>query len=351
MVENTEVVRTLERVADLLEIRGENIYKVRAYRTAAVQVENLGEPLADIAAREGGLLALGGFGPAITEKVSELLDTGRLQFLEQLEDEVPPTLLALCELPGVGPRTVALIWKEAGITTIDELEMAAQSGELSGIPRLGAKTVERIGATLDARRDHGSRVRRPRENVAPLAEKLVAALRAMPEAARVEVAGSFRRQRETVKDLDIVVATTEPRSVLVAFGALPEVERVLLRGDTKCSIEADGGFQIDCRAVAPEQFGSAMQYFTGSQAHNVRLRGRALRMGMMLNEYGLYRITDDGEAGERICGDTEEAIYAALGLRWIPPEEREDRGEIDAAVLDAVDVAGVSTRRRQKARV
>ena len=323
MVDNADVVRTLERVADLLEIRGENVYKVRAYRTAAVQVENLGEPLAAIAAGEG-LLSLAGFGPAIVEKVTELLDTGRLEFLEQLEDEVPPTLLAICELPGVGPRTAALLWKEAGITSIDELEAAARGGRLGGIPRLGPRSVERIVAALDARRDHGVHERRPRQRVEPLARELTAALSDLPGAERVEVAGSFRRRRDTVKDLDIVVATRAPHGVLVSFAALPQVERVLLRGDTKCSVEADGGFQVDCRAVAPEEFGSAMQYFTGSQAHNVRLRGRALRMGMTLNEYGLFRV----EGGDRVAGDTEEGIYDALGLRWIPPDEREDRGEV-----------------------
>lgn len=337
MVENADIVRTLQRVADLLEIRGENAYKVRAYRMAAVQVENSRAPLADIAAREGGLRGLAGFGPAIAEKVSELLDSGRLQYLEQLEDEVPPTLPALCELPGVGPRTAALLWKHGGITTVDELEAAARSGHLAGIPRLGARSVERICAMLDARRDRGARERRPRESVEALAGMLVAAMRALPAAERVEVAGSFRRRRPAVKDLDLLVATRDPHGALVSFAALPQVERVLLRGDTKSSIEADAGFQVDCRAVAPEAFGSALQYFTGSQAHNVRLRGRALRMGMTLNEYGLFR--HDGS--ERVAGDDEEGVYAALGLRWIPPEQREDRGEIEAA-------AAQDARRRER---
>jgi DNA polymerase (family 10) len=340
MVDNVDVVRTLERVADLLEIRGENTFKVRAYRMAAAQVDNLGEPLADIAARDGGLRGLDGFGRAIAEKVAELLDTGRLQYLEQLEEDVPPTLLALCELPGVGPRTAAQLWKEGGISTIDELDAAARGGRLSGMPRLGAKSVERIVAALDARRVHGARERRPRERVRSLAEALVAALRALPGADRVEVAGSFRRQRATVKDLDIVVATRDPHGVLVSLAALPQVERVLARGGTKCSIEADSGFQIDCRAVAPEEFGSALQYFTGSQTHNVRLRARALRMGMTLNEYGLFRLEDD----ERVAGDEEAAVYAALGLRWIAPERREDRGEIDDAADVSVAVAGASAR-------
>ena len=351
MVDNADVVRTLERVADLLEIKGENGFKVRAYRMAATQVERLSEPLASVAARDGGLLGLEGFGPAIVDRVGELLELGRLPYLEQLEADVPPTLLALCELPGLGPRTAALLWKAAGITSIDELDAAAHRGDLAGIPRLGPRSVERIIAALDGRRAHGPQARRSRDAVAPLAHSLVTALSSVPDAERAEVAGSFRRGRDTVKDLDIVVATRDPHAVLVAFGALPEAERVLLRGDTKCSIEAADGFQIDCRAVAPEEFGSAMQYFTGSQAHNVRLRGRALRMGMTLNEYGLFRVTGDNDAGRfgvRVAGETEEEIYAALGLRWIPPEQRENRGEIDAAVLEDVHVAGTSVRRRRR---
>lgn len=340
MVTNEDVVRTLERIADLLEIRGENVYKVRAYRQAAVQVENLGESIADIAAGEGGLVSLAGFGPAIAEKVSELLQTGRLGFLEQLEAEVPPTLIAICALPGVGPRTAALLWREAGITRLEDLDAAARSGALHGIPRLGAKSIERILATIDSQRDQGARARRPRAEVQPIVENLTGVLRDLPDVALVEPAGSFRRRRPTIGDLDIVVATAAPSTVLVAFSGLPQVERVLMCGDTKSSAEVASGFQVDCRAVSVEQFGAAMQYFTGSQAHNVRLRGRALRMGLTLNEYGVFRV----DGGERIAGATEEDVYAALGLRWIPPEQREDRGEIETAVIGDVALAGTAVQ-------
>ena len=333
MVDNAEVVRTLGRVADLLEIRGENSFKVRAYRMAAQRVETLREPLTDIAARDDGLRAVEGFGAAIADKVGELIASGRLQYLEELEASVPPTLLTLCELAGVGPRTAATLWKEAGISTLDELEAAAHSGSLEGVPRLGPKSIERIRHALDKRSRHGAPSRRPRAGVEALATTLVGALRALPEAQAVEIAGSYRRRRGTVKDLDVLVATTEPEAVLRAFAALPLVERVLLLGATKCSIEADNGFQVDCRAVAPHELGAALQYFTGSQAHNVRLRGRALRMGMMLNEYGLFELKSD----RRVAGETEEGVYAALGLEWIPPENREDAGDID--------VVGTSVRR------
>jgi DNA polymerase (family 10) len=326
MVGNPDVVRTLERIADLLEIKGENAFKSRAYRLAAVQVENLGEELGDILAREGSLDPIEGFGPAISDKVGILLQTGRLPYLEGLEAEIPPTLLQITGLPGVGPRTTAMLWKDAGITTIGDLEEACRSGKLTGLPRMGPKTVEKILAACEAQRETGGRQRRPRAEVVPLVDTLLSALRSLPAAERAEVAGSYRRGRETVGDVDLLVATASPREVLVSFAALPQVERVLLRGDTKCSVVVDG-LQIDCRAVAPDQFGAAWQYFTGSQAHNIRLRGMALRLGLTLNEYGVFRVDD----GTRVAGATEDDVYSALGLRWIPPEQREDKGEVEAA--------------------
>jgi DNA polymerase (family X) len=335
MVANADVVRTLERIADLLEIRGENAFKSRAYRLAAVQVENLAEQLTDILAREGSLDPIEGFGPAISDKMTVLLQTGRSPYLEQLEAEIPPTLLEITGLPGVGPRTAAMLWKEAGITTLADLESACQSGKLAGLPRMGAKTVEKILAACSAQRETGGKQRRPRSAVTPLVDGLLAALRSLPAAQRVEIAGSYRRGRDTVGDLDVLVATTSPRDVLVSFAALPQVSRVLARGDTKSSVEIDA-LQIDCRAVAPDQFGAAWQYFTGSQAHNIRLRGMALRLGLTLNEYGVFRNDDN----VRVAGETEEDVYAALGLRWIPPEQREDRGEVEAARLVAVPEEG-----------
>jgi DNA polymerase (family 10) len=228
-----------------------------------------------------------------------------------------------------------MLWKEAGVTTLDDLEGACRSGRIAGLPRMGAKTVEKILAAIDAQRQTGGKQRRPRESVAPLVEALLAALRSLPTAQRAEVAGSYRRGRDTVGDVDLLVATGEPRDVLVSFAALPQVETVLLRGDTKCSVVIDG-LQVDCRAVAPEQFGAAWQYFTGSQMHNIKLRGMALRLGLTLNEYGVFRVDD----GTRVAGETEEDVYESLGLRWIPPEQREDRGEVEAA---RIETAGVSS--------
>ena len=337
MVTNADVVCTLERLADLLEIKGgENAFKARAYRQAAVQVENLSRELSDIVAEdETALRQIMGFGPAIAQKVTELVSTGRLAYLADLEAEIPPTLIEVCSLPGIGPRTAAMLWQEAGITTLDELEGAARSGALNGLPRMGSKTVTNIVSSLDARQRQGRARRRPRDEVAALVETLLSALRGHAAVERAEVAGSYRRGRPTVGDLDIVTATVEPVTVLTAFAALPQAERVMLHGDTKCSIAALGGLQVDCRAVTPDQFGAAWQYFTGSQAHNIRLRGLALRRGFTLNEYGVFRV----DGGERIAGATEEDVYAVLGLRWIPPDDREDRGEVDSARLAAATEA------------
>lgn len=340
MVANADVVRTLERIADFLEIKGENAFKVRAYRLAAVQVENLGEELTDILAREGSLDSIEGFGPAISEKMAILLTTGRSPYLEGLEAEIPATLLEITRLDGVGPRTAAMLWKEAGITTLEDLEGACRSGKLAGLPRMGARTIEKILAACTAHRVDGAKRRRPRAEVVPLVEMLLDTMRSLPAAERVEVAGSYRRGRDTVGDLDLLVATTQPHDVLVAFAALPQVERILARGDTKSSVVI-GGLQVDCRAVAPDQFGAAWQYFTGSQNHNIKLRGIAIRRGLLLNEYGVFRVEDE----VRIAGQTEEDVYAALGLRWIPPEQREDRGEVEAARLEpAVSAEAAATR-------
>jgi DNA polymerase (family 10) len=330
MVGNPDVVRTLERVADLLEVKGENAFKVRAYRLAALQVENLGTELSELAAA-GELRGVSGFGPAIAQKVEELVTTGRLAYLDRLEAEVPVSLLEICSLEGVGPRTAHMLWRQAGIESLATLEAAARCGALAGLPRMGARTVENILRALERHQGQQRARRRPREAVAPLAGTLVEALRGLGGAARVELAGSYRRGRPTVGDLDLLVATERPAEVLADFATLPQVERVLLRGDTKCSVHAGEGMQVDCRAVAPEQFGAAWQYFTGSQAHNIRLRGLALRAGLTLNEYGVFRL----DGGERLGGETEEEVYALLGLRWVPPSEREGGGEVDAARLPA----------------
>lgn len=326
---NADVARALERLAGLLEIRGENAFKIRAYRTAAQQIENLAEPLADIAAA-GGLRDLPGFGEAIATKVETLLTTGRLPQLERIEAEIPPSLLEVRAVQGIGPRMAYTLYREIGVSTVEELAQAVEAGRLTGLPRMGPRTVENITTALAGRLTTGGDApRRPRGELAPLAERLLAEVRAVPGVDSATVAGSFRRELPTCRDLDILAATRAPAAVLAAVAALPAVERVLLRGTTKCSVLAGGGVQVDVRAVAPEEIGAALQYFTGSRAHNVRLRGRARDRGLTVNEYGVYRL----DGGGRVAGATEEDVYAAVGLRWIPPADREDRGEFTAFAL------------------
>lgn len=336
IVTNDDAVRTLERIADLLDIKGENSFKARAYRQAAVQIDTVHRPLQSLLEEPGGLRQLDGVGAAIADKLSELITTGRLGYLEKLELEVPPTLLGIRDLPGVGPRTAALLWHEADITTLEQLSAAAHSGVLEGLPRMGTRTIERVQRAVTAQLEQGSTPRRSREQVDPLATGLRDLLRSFAEVTRAEIAGSYRRGSETVGDLDIVAATAAAPAVLRQIAASAGVERVLLQGDTKCSFQVDGGFQVDCRAIPEESFGAAWLYFTGSKQHNIRLRARAQRQRLLLNEYGLHR-----HDGVRIAGATEQEIYAALGLNWIDPIQRTDAYDLHKA---AVTVHPTTTR-------
>ena len=318
----------MERIADLLEIAQENSFKIRAYRLAAVQAENLGQPLTEIAKEEKGLRGVEGFGEAIASKVQELLDTGRSEYMTKLESEVPPSLLEIRMLPTVGPKTAAMLWKDAGITTLEQLDAAAREGKLVGLPHMGDKTIAKIIEALDRRKAEGNLHRHKRSEVEPLVEEVLDLLEKSPHTKLVEVAGSFRRNSYTVGDLDFVVATTTPREVLERFSKQAGVEKVIALGDTKCSVWRSG-IQMDCRAVEPDSFGAALLYFTGSQAHNIRMRGRALKQGMVLNEYGLY------QGDDRVAGSTEQEVYKSLGLNYITPEERIDAGELERYALES----------------
>ena len=225
-----------------------------------------------------------------------------------------------------------MLYRERGVQTVSDLVVVAKAGGLEGLPRLGDKSVAKILAALDQYVTTGTIARRPRAAVEGIAHRLRDALRNLSTTVHAEIAGSFRRHSETVGDLDIVVATSAPAPTLEHFAQLDPVEDVMLRGDTKCSVHVDGGFQVDCRAVPPQSFGAAMQYFTGSQRHNVQLRGRAIKLGYTLNEYGVYPI---GSA-TAIAGETEEGVYAALGLNWIEPTERLGKDEIELAELTPV---------------
>jgi DNA polymerase (family 10) len=326
-VDNLAIARILAEIGDLLEIKGENPFKIRAYRTASETVTHEPRRVASLTPAER--LALPGIGKDIAAKIGELADTGRMRYHEELLQEFPPTILDLLQLQGVGPKTVARLYGDLGIRTLQELERAARDGRIRDMKGMGAKKEALILKALDEQRRFVGR--RLTAEAHDTAAGLVAALREHAPDAQIAMVGSLRRGCETCGDLDILAAVPRASlgtsSVMDAFTNYSLVERILAHGDTKSSIRIHGGFQADLRVVPAESAGAALQYFTGSKAHNIAVRDRAIQRGLKLNEYGVYRVADD----TRIAGDTEEDVYAALGLAWVPAELRENRGEIEAA--------------------
>ncbi len=321
---NRELAETFTLIANLLEIKGEVVYVTLAYRKAA---ESLLALPGDVNQywKDGKLREIPGVGKSIAEKIDELLKTGRLPFLQELEKEVPAGLAEWLQVPGLGPKKAALIWKELGITTLAELDAAAREGRLRTLPGLGEKSEALIVRGIASLARRSGRV--PLFRAWPLAEQIVDALKKLPGVRAAEPAGSLRRIRPTVGDIDILVAAADSAPVMEAFTTLPGVMRVLGKGDTKSSIEFADGVRAQVWVHPPERFGTALQYATGSKDHNVRLRELALEKGLSLSEHALAKT--DG-SGEILCA-TEGEVYAALGLPWIPPELREDRGEVQAA--------------------
>ena len=323
MPTNAQAAELFLGIADVLDVLGER-FKPEAYRRAARSIESLTEGLATVAAREE-LRSIPGVGDAIEEKIREYLRTGRIEYYERLQKEVPAGILALLRVPGLGPKTARRFWLELGVEGPAELADAIQKGRLSGMKGFGPKKIEQLRLALVATEGAASGARLAIEVAYPIAMRLVEGLRAAGATEKIEAAGSFRRRRETVGDLDILVTSADPETVFDAFTRLPEVREVKLRGGTKETVLLTNGLQVDLRVVEPTAFGAALQYFTGSKDHNVKLRSLARDRGLKINEYGVFR----GE--ERVGGQTEEEVYSALDLAWIPPELREDRGEVEAA--------------------
>jgi len=321
-MDNLGIARVLAEIGDLLEIKNENPFKIRAYRNASETIAHTAERIADLSDTER--LAIPGIGKDLNAKIAELLTTGTIGYHQALLQEFPPTILDLLHLQGVGPKTVALLYRELGIRTLDDLEAAARQGRLRSLKGMGAKKETYILKALEERtRLSGRRLVAEAHDAAAA---LVAALREHAPDADIEVVGSLRRGCETCGDLDILAAGATP-AIMEAFTGYKLVERILARGETKSSVLLWGGFQADLRLVPKDSLGAAMQYFTGSKPHNIALRDRAIRRGFKLNEYGLYR----NENGEKVAGASEEEVYRLLGLAFIPAELRENRGEIEAA--------------------
>ncbi len=318
MPSNAEAAEIFRSIADLLDVMGER-FKPEAYRRAARSIDSLTEDLAQVAAR-GELRSVPGVGEAIEEKLREYLTTGHVHYLDRLQKEVPPGVAELLRVPGLGPKTARRFWVDLGIEGPAELIAALDAGRLAGVKGFGVKKIAQIRSAVEAARGTGPATRLPIETAYPVALEIIRALRERAGADRVEVAGSFRRGRETVGDLDVLVTSREPTRAFDVFSALPEVREVRLRGSTKETVILTNGLQVDLRVVDPGSFGAALQYFTGSKDHNVLVRTLAKDAGLRVNEYGVYR----GE--QRVAGATEEEVYAALGLAWIPPSSGRPAG-------------------------
>jgi DNA polymerase (family 10) len=334
MSANETVARRLEEFADLLEAKGVE-YKPRSYREAAENVRGYHRDVSDLAAEgQEAVAEIPGVGEAISEKIVEFVETGRIAELEDLREELPADVSALTSVEGVGPKTVGKLYEALGVTTLDELEAAARDGRIQDVKGFGAKTEQNILENIPFARQ--AQERELLGDARPLADEVLAYLGENPAVGRVEVAGSIRRWRETIGDVDVLVAAADGETVVEAFTNWPSAADVIEAGTSKASVRA-GGVRIDLRVVAPEEFGSALQYFTGSKAHNVHLRNLAIDRGLKMNEYGIFDVSnvEDPDAGQRVGdrvgGTTEEEMYAALDLPQIPPELREDEGEIEAA--------------------
>ena len=337
-MDNLAVARILGEIANLLEIKNDNPFKIRAYRNGADIIAN--HPHATATLDEAGLREIPGIGRDLAARIREIADTGDCDYHRELVAEFPATMLDLLHLQGVGPKTVATVYRELGVRTLDDLERAALDGRIRALRGMGAKKETLILKALDERKRHLGRHLLP--DTYDAAAALVAFLHDTAPDADITPVGSLRRGCDTCGDIDILASGADV-SLMDAFVGYPLVERVLGHGETKSSIFMWGGFQADLRLVPPESRGAALQYFTGSKAHNIALRDRAIGLGFKLNEYGLFRVEDD----VRVASATEEEIYSALGLAWVPPELREDRGEIDRAaahqlprLIDRLDLRG-----------
>lgn len=322
-MENIDVAGILYEIADYLELKGV-AFKPQAYQKAAKNVEQLNGRI-DTYYREKKLDEIPGVGKAIAEKIGELISTGELRYIEQLRSEIPQGVLDLLKIPEIGPKTASILYSELGIDSIDALKTAIFNHSLSGLKGFGIKTEERI---LQGIRIFESKAGRILLNEAfSAASSMVAHLEKSHTDARICIAGSLRRMRATVGDIDILVGTAEPESVMRSFVSFESVKEILAKGDTKTSLRLSNGIQVDLRAIPEESYGAALQYFTGSKEHNVELRRLAISKELKISEYGLF----DRNSSEKIAGSNEIDVYRALGLQFIPPELRENRGEIAAA--------------------
>ncbi len=321
---NADVAAALHEIADLLELKGESRFRVVAYRRAADAIDGLSSNACELS--EGQLTGVQGVGKGVAARVVEFCRTGAMKALSELRAEIPPGMRQLTHIPGLGPKRAMLAYRELGVSTVEELKEAAEAHRLRGIKGFGPRSEEQILEALA--RGVGGEQRLLLARALPLAQSMLDELSTTDAVERCAYAGSLRRMRETIGDIDLLAASSRPDDVMDAFRSLRGVRESKAEGPTKASILTTRGFQIDLRVVEPDVFGAALQYFTGSQAHNVKVRERAVGMGLKLSEYGLF----DAKTDKRLVSETEEEVYERLGMQWVPPTMREDRGEVEAAV-------------------
>ncbi|MFB3887540.1 MAG: DNA polymerase/3'-5' exonuclease PolX [Thermodesulfobacteriota bacterium] len=321
-MKNKELADLFNRMADILEYRGENPFKISAYRRASRIIGDLTEDIKEIA-ESGKLKDIPGIGEGMAEKIVEYLETGKVSKFEEVRKGISDELIAIMEIPGMGPKTLSMIHKKKGIGSLSQLQKAVEDGSLIGLPGIGEKKVENIKRGIQLLKQNKGRMSL---GIAfPVAKRIVETLREKAGAREIQWAGSLRRMRENIGDIDILATGSNKEKIVHTFTDLPEVKEILASGETKASVIVEGGIQIDLRVVEEDSYGAALQYFTGSKAHNIHLRGIAKAKGIKINEYGVFK----GE--KKIGGKEEEDVYRVLKMDWIEPELREDRGEIEAA--------------------
>ena len=324
-----QVAEVLVNIATLLELKGENPFKTRAYQNAARTIETLSEPLDKVVA-EARLGDIKGIGEALQQKITELVTTGRLQYYEDLKAATPPGLVAMLDIPGLGSKKIKALHDELGIDTVEKLEQACKDGRIAGLKGFGEKTQTNILEGIERRRSYASR--HLISEALPQADSMLEALRSHPDVVRCSAAGSLRRHREVIGDIDLLASSKQPAEVIEFFTSQPGIIKVLAKGETKASVLLEGGIQADLRVVSDAEYSSALLYFTGSKEHNIVMRQRAIDRGLRLNEYGLFHSKEETRDAKLLVKcRTEEEIFEKLGLHYIPPEMREDMGEIALA--------------------
>lgn len=324
-MKNQEIAKIFSEMANALELKGDNPFRVRAYRRAALNIEGLAKNIAEIPREE--ILEIPGIGRDLAGKIEEYIKTGEMRSYEELKNEIPAGLSTLLSVPGLGPKTSKLLYDKLKIKDIAELEKLASEHKLAGLPGIQKKTEENILKGIGMMKRRG-RERQPLGKVLPIANDIFENLRNKAPVDKIDIAGSLRRWKDTIKDIDLLSTSDNPEEVMRIFIHLPQVKEVLMHGPTRSSVITHEDLQVDLRVVEKESYGAALAYFTGSKAHNIRLREMAVKKGLKLNEYGIFSEKDN----KRVGGEKEMDAYTILGLPYIPPELREDQGEIEAAI-------------------